>query len=462
MSDFLKYVLWMLKNSLILVLPLLFVGAGVLWAVRAGYRKRHGSETPFPWGKAALYILLAAYLTVLVYATLMRFFGGWREVSLHPFRAWREAWNDFSVKSWANILLNIGLFVPAGFLAPMLWKPFRKWYRSIPLGFGLSLAVELVQLALARGICDVDDLIANTLGTALGFFLAMGLLGLKNRKQLLTYGALVLGLLLLIALPFGLYGIQPYGNLPSDPAYRLETGNVQWSLACTLPQAESTAPVYQTKKLSNADCRALADTFASVTDSVIGVETFYQEMAYYNLMYSGILQVYYHDGSWEYSGGWYEEDKTQWADLDRTQVETALAAFPLSIPASAEFAAQGKGRYSFTCDAQRTGDTLLDGSLQCRIQEDGTVIEIESGLISYTFCADASIRSAEEAWDQVQKGWFKDEFGFEYAPPASVSATDCTLVYRIDTKGFYQPVWQFTLEANNGYSGYALIRAMDS
>lgn len=462
MSDYLQYVLWMLKNSLILVLPLLLVGAGILWAVRAGYRKRHGSGTSFPWGKAALYILLAAYLTVLVYATLMRFFGGWREVSLHPFRAWREAWNDFSVKSWANILLNIGLFIPAGFLAPMLWKPFRKWYRSIPLGFGLSLAVELVQLALARGICDVDDLIANTLGTALGFFLAMGLLGLKNRKQLLTYGALALGLLLLIALPFGLYGLRTYGNLPCAPSYRLNTRNVQWSLDRALPQTESTAPVYRTEMLSNADCRALAETFASLTDSVIGHESFYQEMAYYNLMYSGILRVYYHDGSWEYSGGWYEEDKTKWADLDRQQVEAALEPFPLSIPASAEFAAEGAGQYSFTCDAQRNGETLLDGALRCRIQEDGTVIEIESGLISYTYHSDAPILSPEKAWERVQAGRFKDDFGFEYAPPSSVTATQCVLAYRIDTKGFYQPVWQFTLEANNGYSGFAIISAIDN
>lgn len=459
MNSFLHYVLYELKTILLLAVPLVLAGGGVLWAVWARRRKL---GKPFPWVKTLLYFLLAGYLFVLMFATLLRHVGGWREVSLHPFRAWREAWNDFSVKSWANILLNISLFVPAGFLAPMLWKPFRKWYRSIPLGLGLSLAVELVQLALARGICDVDDLIANTLGTALGFFLAMGLLGLKDRKQLLTYGALALGLLLLIALPFGLYGIQTYGNLPSDPAYRLETGNVQWSLDCVLPQAESTAPVYQTKKLSNADCRALAETFASLTDSVIGIETFYQEMAYYNLMYSGILQVYYHDGSWEYSGGWYEEDKTQWADLGRQQVEDALAAFPLSIPASAEFSAQGKGQYSFTCNAQRSGDTLLDGSLRCRIREDGTVIEIESGLIPYTYHSDAPILSPEEAWERVQAGRFKDDFGFEYAPPSSVSATQCVLAYRIDTKGFYQPVWQFTLEANNGYSGFAIISAIDS
>ena len=60
-------------------------------------------------------------------------------------------------------LLNIALFVPLGFLLPLLSKPFRKWYAALGAGFGVSLLIELSQFFTGRGMCDVDDLFTNTL-----------------------------------------------------------------------------------------------------------------------------------------------------------------------------------------------------------------------------------------------------------------------------------------------------------
>ena len=154
MNDFLRFVLSQLKNAVLLALIGAVIGGGVLAVVYGIHRKRHGKEKPFPWGRAVLFFLLAAYLAVLGYATMLRQSWGIREISFHPLRAWMEAWNDFSFKSWANVLLNVALFVPAGFLLPLLWKGFRKWSRAIPAGLALSLVIELLQLAFARGVCE--------------------------------------------------------------------------------------------------------------------------------------------------------------------------------------------------------------------------------------------------------------------------------------------------------------------
>lgn len=67
-----------------------------------------------------------------------------------------------------NSILNVALFVPLGLLLPCLWARFRKFGRTLLFGFGLSLAVELGQL-LTRRATDVNDLITNVLGTAVGF-----------------------------------------------------------------------------------------------------------------------------------------------------------------------------------------------------------------------------------------------------------------------------------------------------
>ncbi len=67
-----------------------------------------------------------------------------------------------------NIIGNIVLLAPLGFFLPLLWKKFRKAKKTILAGFLISLLIESSQLFLCRGT-DVDDLILNTLGAALGY-----------------------------------------------------------------------------------------------------------------------------------------------------------------------------------------------------------------------------------------------------------------------------------------------------
>lgn len=67
-------------------------------------------------------------------------------------------------------LLNVVMFLPMGFLVPLIWKGMRKLSNIIVAGAALSLLIELSQLFSYRGT-DVDDLILNTLGAAVGFLL---------------------------------------------------------------------------------------------------------------------------------------------------------------------------------------------------------------------------------------------------------------------------------------------------
>ena len=60
------------------------------------------------------------------------------------------------------------MFMPFGFLIPLLWNVSNK--KVIVIGFCSSLFIEFCQLFLTRGT-DVDDLILNTIGTILGLLL---------------------------------------------------------------------------------------------------------------------------------------------------------------------------------------------------------------------------------------------------------------------------------------------------
>ncbi|MEZ5090224.1 MAG: VanZ family protein [Micropruina sp.] len=77
----------------------------------------------------------------------------------------------------AQVVLNVVLFVPLGMLARHLFR--RGFVVTVLLGLGTSLLIEVTQLTgnwglypCAYRLFDVDDLIANTGGAALGFLAA--------------------------------------------------------------------------------------------------------------------------------------------------------------------------------------------------------------------------------------------------------------------------------------------------
>lgn len=68
-----------------------------------------------------------------------------------------------------NLFGNIVLFIPLGYFLPRLWAGLRKWWRTWLVTLAVMTAVELTQLLTLRGSCDVDDLILNLLGAAIGY-----------------------------------------------------------------------------------------------------------------------------------------------------------------------------------------------------------------------------------------------------------------------------------------------------
>lgn len=72
-----------------------------------------------------------------------------------------------------NVVGNVVVFMPFGFFVPSLFKKKQRnvlaFFIITALGFLFSLAVETVQLVTKVGCFDVDDLMLNTIGVALGY-----------------------------------------------------------------------------------------------------------------------------------------------------------------------------------------------------------------------------------------------------------------------------------------------------
>lgn len=67
-------------------------------------------------------------------------------------------------------LLNILLIIPLGFLAPVIWVDMNRLGKVIGVGFLFTFLIELSQLFNNRRT-DIDDIILNVLGAAIGFIL---------------------------------------------------------------------------------------------------------------------------------------------------------------------------------------------------------------------------------------------------------------------------------------------------
>ena len=63
---------------------------------------------------------------------------------------------------------NIVIFIPFGFLLPILLKK-ASFKQVVWLGFLFSLTIETMQFIFRVGIAELDDLILNTIGAAVGY-----------------------------------------------------------------------------------------------------------------------------------------------------------------------------------------------------------------------------------------------------------------------------------------------------
>ena len=101
--------------------------------------------------------------------------GNHQAINLEPFRVLTETYNAIKyLDLWQPFLINfvgnIVMFIPIGFLLPLLWKKFDRAWRTVGIGFLLSLIIEILQLPQMRS-SDVDDLWLNTLGACIGYVL---------------------------------------------------------------------------------------------------------------------------------------------------------------------------------------------------------------------------------------------------------------------------------------------------
>lgn len=68
-----------------------------------------------------------------------------------------------------NLIGNVALLVPIGFLAPFVYGNMT-WKKSFVLAVAAGLVIEGIQVIFRVGIFDIDDVILNGLGVMVGYW----------------------------------------------------------------------------------------------------------------------------------------------------------------------------------------------------------------------------------------------------------------------------------------------------
>ncbi|WP_157827648.1 VanZ family protein [Niallia nealsonii] len=127
--------------------------------------------------RAPAILLFTLYLVVLFY---LLFFSGYRQ-SVYGLRGYNylpllplleevASLNSFGLSFiTSNLFGNVLAFLPLGFFAAFFTK--KNVSAIIMMSFLLSFSIEMLQFIFAIGICDINDILLNTIGGALGYCL---------------------------------------------------------------------------------------------------------------------------------------------------------------------------------------------------------------------------------------------------------------------------------------------------
>ena len=147
-----------------------YVGLVVLFVVGSGF---------FLWKKgwregvraSAMLLLVEWVFLILCTAVIFRKSGESSRINLIPLSSYFDiAKNSYLVEAAAVNALNFILFIPIGLLLGFGFKKIT-WKKVLLIGLGISFSIELLQFIFKRGLCEVDDLIHNVLGTLIGYAL---------------------------------------------------------------------------------------------------------------------------------------------------------------------------------------------------------------------------------------------------------------------------------------------------
>lgn len=138
--------------------------AGAHGAVRPGALARFLGSRRLTTGIFVFYLVVLTWIILFKMQLSPDILGTVRSINLIPLAG---ATVINGAADYREVVQNVLAFVPFGLFMGML-AAGRPWWRALVPVAATSLAFEVLQYVLAVGMSDITDLLANTLGGAIG------------------------------------------------------------------------------------------------------------------------------------------------------------------------------------------------------------------------------------------------------------------------------------------------------
>lgn len=432
-------------SALAVLLILFFIGWLIYKKVFKGQKKLN-KKYPLLGAVSFLYLFIVA---CAVFADRTESTEGIQ----YLFSSYRLAWYSWSGSDWLNIILNILLFVPFGFLLPLWHKKLNKVYIVVPAGFLLTLVIETLQYILKLGVFECDDILNNTVGTFLGFCALQIVICVKRQRfrKVLLYFTPYLAVVAVFCGIFLAYAFQPYGNLELA-YYQLQNMENKAVTVDELADLGTAANVYQPIALSKEDAHEKAAELFSAANAEMDGST--------ELFESGTYRIRSADGNYEFTmdteDGSYKFENTEYFQMESkirpstpfpvATVRNALKEYHIDLPQDCSCEVVEGDWYEFRADRQ-TENGLFQGYLYCSVIDSGEIVSIENHIIRLNRVSSEDIISVWDALDRIKAGKFS---GYYLPESYELKIKSCQIEFSEDTKGFYQPVYCFNCEVVSG------------
>ena len=423
----------------------------------------HGKKTITKTQAICAILLCCWLLLVFGLTSLSRGANYTGELNVDFFSSYINAWNNWSISELQLIIFNMLMFAPLGFLLPLLWKKAEKTLVTVAVSLSITILIEVIQLFTGTGIFELDDLFHNLIGSLFGYFCIMAVL-MPIREKTIQFAPIAKVLLipcvvsLALGVVFFVYNHQPYGNMDILPAVKQDMSTVQIIPELKLSNKDTTVSIYKNKYTEDKTYIENIQSWFAELENLTFSNTTRQEEE--NYVYTGTdandnefqMNFFFRSGQWSYTT--YAENAARLTEetvqLYRNRYETWMKENKL-LPNNAVFSVQNNDTLRWDVTAENNfhlgNKSFQNGSVMMQFDENGTVIDYLYQINWNEYVTTEDIISPNKAYTQVEDGNFEKYVPFQQGDTMCIEKCELTYVY--DTKGFYQPVYQFDGYINN-------------
>jgi len=439
----------------------LIAGAAGFTVILLGYlfyRKKLDGKYKISKRKfAVLFLLLGWFLVVLGLTTLSRGANYSDDFNFNLFSGYVNAWNKWSLSELQLILFNMIMFLPMGFLLPLLSKRAERFNVMFCVSLAVTFGIEILQFVTSTGIFELDDLFHNVLGSIMGYALIMGVLHCLRGKKLIWRQigkalAIPLCIGLVLTGVFAAYQVKELGNIPILPAVKQDMKDIIVTADIILSDHTQTVSLYRNSSVNALErgkeaAKIISSQFDLTFSGPVRIEgtnrIFTLKDQSGNLYY---FNYFMQDGTWNM----YSE----------TQAEVLSPVLILSQKEKLEQWMLEKEFLLKNADFKVQSETILrwdmeqpdnivtrtssfhEGVVMLTLTDDLVPFDFMNTIVEKEYLRKVKIISPTQAFERVLEGEFEIYSPLNKGDKLFISS--CEISYIYDTKGYYQPAYRFS------------------